>query len=131
MVVKQEWGHMEAEMVEGVDTMSAPQERKQVIAERLIEAGFYSAPNRAACDVSVHVFGHLSRAHLPRHLHLRRHLGRGSSINRRRLAYLNRRLCLHRLQRSEKFSSTPHCLHRTLAGSYHRNQVGLNGQVAV
>ena len=31
VVVKHEWGHLEAEMVEGIDTMSAPQERKQVI----------------------------------------------------------------------------------------------------
>ena len=34
-------GHMEEEMVEGIGTMSAPQERKQVIAERLNEAGGY------------------------------------------------------------------------------------------
>ena len=38
VVVKHEWGQLEAEMVEGVDTMSAPQERKHMIAERLIEA---------------------------------------------------------------------------------------------
>ena len=42
VVVKHEWGRLEAEMVEGADTMSAPQERKQMIAERLSEAGVYS-----------------------------------------------------------------------------------------
>ena len=40
--MKKEWGHLEAEVLEGIDTMPASQQRKKVIAERLNETGFYS-----------------------------------------------------------------------------------------
>ena len=58
-VVKHEWGQLEAAMVEGVANMPAPQDRKQVIAERLVEAGFYSKGAVQAMGSAADFFGAL------------------------------------------------------------------------